>query len=270
MCEKDLFNDTMRQPVVHAAAAAADENHWRKGTCIAFWAAIATPILVLAVQLVAEFVVQIDHPIVLLFYWIPLCCLPIPLAVILWGIHLKAKGQAWNLTVRVGVVSTVCLCIFFSVGMPRYQEVRGHFHDREDAIRGEAFIQNAETLLDIDVPNWDAVHIWDDDGIQRAGRNQNYVRYRFWLGHDDAAVFEMQLVEDERWEQNVRNELLGIQPGLWEHDWKDGQFALFYNMDLKEFNQVPTADGTYRYIYVAYDPDVNCLLFVEYDLIYLK
>lgn len=270
LCSNVLCTESLFRAPFDAAVEEETEKRWHRRTLLSIWAAVLTPVLVWGCQLALELVFMYDWPDMFL-YWVPLCYLPIPLAVIAWGIYLKVKGRDWKKIVILGISVAVIVCIWSSVWMSVEYRLSGYYEENNEdtSQEDEQYVRKIEDYLGMDIPEWNLLSVdFYDDGPRLAGRNQIYVNCHIWLDSMDMEGFDEYIRGDERWQENVSNELLGIQPGFCE--WSPGEYALFYNMDLNEFNQVPPESGTYRFVYALYESERDQLIIIEYDLVYVK
>ena len=80
--------------------------------------------------------------------------------------------------------------------------------------------------------------------------------------------FEEQIATDERWLSVMPNELIGIASPFGDTGMYD--YALIYNVDTSEYNELPQDNGTFRFINILYNEKHNQMKIIEYDIDYIK
>lgn len=191
--------------------------------------------------------------------WVFYLFLPIPIASIVFGYYLKKKGYKYRKNVIVGFVMATLLCIYGSFTFI-FSDVYSH---------SEEPIKKTEQMLNIDIPTHSRINTQDwTKGTQSVPRG--YVFSVSDIFFDDAAVeeFEKNLSGDTTWLTQIPNDMVGVTSYFC--DIYTNCYYIIYNEDTKEFNQLPSDSGTYKFINVLYNSENNTMKLVEYQIEYKK
>ena len=82
------------------------------------------------------------------------------------------------------------------------------------------------------------------------------------------AEFENNLRNDPLWLADIPNNMLGIL--YYSYDRGEGEHCIIYNIDTKEFNTLPDESGTYLFLNILYDSDLNEMQLIKYQIEYSK
>ncbi|MBQ8263920.1 MAG: helix-turn-helix transcriptional regulator [Oscillospiraceae bacterium] len=187
--------------------------------------------------------------------WICWLFLPIPLASVIWGIIMKVKG-------RTGCVKNIligCICAGFIL-------LSGSAALDADARRSADMevLHAAEDALGIDMPDAEYISVQKMDIAYHSYCHMYYIA-NLDFSREGAELFEKKL--DGHWMNYIPTDMLGLCPVLPDSD--DTHFIV-YNMDSGEFNRLPSADGSYRFMNVYYDSANNTMRIVEHQTEYRK
>ncbi len=191
--------------------------------------------------------------------WVFFLFLPIPIASIVFGFYLKKKGYKYKKNVVVGFIMAALLCIY---GSFTFIFANVYSHNDEP-------IQNVEQLLDIDIPTHSRINTQDwTKGTQSVPRGYIYSISDIYF--DDTAVeeFERNLSSEAKWISTIPNDMVGITSYFCDIQTSD--YYIIYNKDTKEFNKLPSENGTYVFINVLYNLESNTMKLVEYQIEYTK
>lgn len=190
------------------------------------------------------------------YMWVFFLLIPIPVASIVIGLVLKAKGCKYKNNVIIGVVMAILLCIFGSFS---FVFADMHANDRTTVLR-------VQELTGVQIP--ETARVSTQEWEQTV--SGSYVHYfsHVYFGRDTAKAFEKQLAADAKWLAELPKPLVGIASPMNDHPFYD--YILIYNVDTHQYNALPTEEGTYRFITLQYDLDEDSLSIVEYDLEYIQ
>lgn len=196
----------------------------------------------------------VDHAL-----WVFYLMTPLPIASLVFGIAVKSNGRRFIKNIIVGIIMTVCLCIFGSFFFL--------FTDQVD--HGNAPVVRVEQTLGIDIPVYERINTDDwSTGKQSVSRGHVYWDSDVFFSDAEANEFERQLAADGRWMSSMPSELIGVTTTL--YDIRQFDYVLIYNEDTGECNALPDASGTYRFLGLQYNSEVHCLSIVEYDIDFVK
>ena len=191
--------------------------------------------------------------------WVFFLFLPVPIASIVFGFHLKKKGYKYKKNVAVGVIMVALLCIYGSFTFV-FADVYSHSDEP---------IQKAEQLLGIDIPTHSRINTQDwTKGTQSVPRGYIYFTSDIYFEDTDVAEFEKNLSSDTKWISTIPNNMVGITSYFCDIQTND--YYIIYNKDDKEFNKLPTESGTYVFINVLYSVEDNTMKLVEYQIEYTQ
>jgi len=191
--------------------------------------------------------------------WVFLLFLPIPITSIAFGIYLKKKGYKYKGNVIVGFIMAVFLCLYGSFTFV-FSDIYSHSDEP---------ILNAEQMLNIDIPTHSRINTRDwTKGTQYVLRGYIYSTSDIYF--DDTAVeeFEKNLSSNTKWLSDIPNDMIGIISYLYEIQTND--YCIIYNKTTKEFNKLPSENGTYMFINVLYNAKNNTMKLIEYEIEYIK
>lgn len=191
--------------------------------------------------------------------WIFFLFTPIPIASIICGFVLKAKGYKYKKNLIVGIIMTVLLCLYGSFTFI--------FSDMSD--HSDKPIAKIEQLTGINIPEHRQINTQDfTKGAQSVSRGYLYYSSDVYFEERSVEVFEKQLAADEKWLETLPNDLIGISAPYFEHSAYD--YQLIYNTDTAEYNTLPDTDGTFHFISILYHAKSNQMKIIEYDIDYVK
>lgn len=187
--------------------------------------------------------------------WICYVFIPIPLASAVWGIVMNAKGH-WGYVKNI-VIGCICAAFLILAG-----SVSSDITKEKD--EGLELLHAAEDTLGIELPDSDDITLtkWDS-----AYSRYSHVYYMALVRYEREASDLLEKNLDGRWMDYIPTDMLGLCPVS-----PSSQFNLFliYNMDSGEFNRLPSADGSYRFMNVYYDSANNTMRIIEHQTEYRK
>ena len=191
--------------------------------------------------------------------WIFFLFLPIPIASVIYGYHLKRKGFKYKKNVIAGFIIAPLLFIYGSFSFI-FADTYSHSDEP---------ILNAEKTLNIDIPEHSGINTKDwTQGEQSVLRGYIYYTSDIYFEESVAEEFEKSLPTDARWITDIPSDMIGITSSLC--DIQRGDYYLIYNKDTGEFNQLPKETGTYELINIVYDAEENLMELIEYRIEYTK
>ncbi len=237
---------TMEKPI---------NNTWKVLSIILFVASL----LSIFVALVLVGIVSNANKLFVENMWLFFLFTPIPIASLVFGFILKAKGYKYKKNIIAGIIMVALLCIYGSFSFI-FANVYGH---------GDEPIDRAEQIIGIDIPEHKQISTQDwTKGTQSVSRGYIYYTSDIYFHNSAVADFEKQLANDERWLSSVSNDLIGITSPM--NDYGIYDFVLVYNVDTSEYNTLPNDSGKYRFINILYRLEDNQMKIVEYDIDYVK
>lgn len=139
------------------------------------------------------------------------------------------------------------------------------FNFREDK-QFTDFSSNIENETGLELPNYGSsvntgINKWAQYGNALVVREMSYMLF------DDnyqTTIFETSLIDDSRWVAEINEDLLAFIP-LYLVDYADkGDYFIIYNKDLETFNDSDIEAGSYEYMFIVYQNEVNRFLVFEY------
>lgn len=191
--------------------------------------------------------------------WVFFLFLPIPIASIVFGYHLKKKGYKHKTNVIVGVIMALLLCIYGSFSIT-FADL--YSHDDEDLV----YWENA---MNIDIPQHSTINTRILTNAEQS-MPRGHVDYISDVYFNDDAVkqFESDLPYDEKWLSEIPNGLVGITSYYCDIEVYD--YCLIYNTASREFNTLPDESGTYFFINLLYNAESNTMKLINYKIEYSK
>lgn len=191
--------------------------------------------------------------------WVFFLLTPIPIASMVLGFVLKSKGYKYKKNVIAGIIMTALLCIY---GAFSFIFASVYDHSDEPILR-------VEQMTGIDIPEHKQISTQDwTKGTQSVSRGYIYYTSTVYFEKAAANEFEKQLAADEKWLSTVSSDFIGITSPFGDHGGYD--YMLIYNIDTSEFNTLPHAGGTFRFINLLYQAENDCMEIVEYSIDYVK
>lgn len=192
-------------------------------------------------------------------FWSFIAPLPIPLASLILGIIYKRKGYKCKKNIVAGIIFTILLCIYGAISYTA-EDVYDH---------SDTPIIKTEEKLEIDIPEHKQINTQDWTTFNQS-INRGYIHYTSDVYFEDSQVieFEKEIQDNTMWLSVIPNNLIGIMSPLSETS--KGEYCLVYNTITKELNTLPKENGTYRFLYVRYNPESNIMRIEEYNTRYIK
>lgn len=191
--------------------------------------------------------------------WIFFLFTPIPIASLIFGFYLKKKGYKYKKNIVVGIVMTTLLCIY---GSFTFIFFNAYSHSEEPILK-------IEEMLSIDIPEHSQINTKDwTKGTQTSPRGYIFSTSDIYFKKDAVKEFEEKLPSDSKWLNTIPNDIIGITSYLC--DFQEYDYFILYNTQTKEFNQLPSESGKYRFINIMYSTDSNTMTLVEYEIEYIK
>ena len=186
--------------------------------------------------------------------WLFFVFTPIPIASIVFGVILKYKKN-----IIVGIIMLVLLCIYGS-----FSFIFANIYEHSDEP-----ILKIEQTLGIDLPTHKQITTQDwTKGMQSTSGGYIYSSSDIYFEKNQVEEFENQIAIDERWLSAMPNELIGIATPFGDTGMYD--YALIYNVDTSEYNELPQNSGTFRFINILYNAQHSQMKIIEYDIDYIK
>ncbi len=191
--------------------------------------------------------------------WVFFIVLPIPVSSLIMGIIFKKRGYRCKKNIVAGIIFAFLLCIYGSTSF-----LTAEMYDHSDTA-----IIKVEEALDIEIPEPKQIDTQNwSDSEQTNTRGFIYYTSDVYFTESDVEGFEKEIEENPTWLKSVPNDLVGITSPL--YDFYNGSYFIVYNVDTKQINELPEDSGKYRFYYIAYDDDGNCMKIDEYDIDYVK
>ncbi len=237
---------TMEKPI---------NNTWKVLSIILFVASL----LSIFVALVLVGIVSNANKLFVENMWLFFLFAPIPIASLVLGFMLKAKGYKYKKNTIAGIIMAALLCIYGS-----FSFIFANVYDH-----GDEPIDRAEQIIGIDIPEHKQISTQDwTKGTQSVSRGYIYFTSDIYFESLTVEVFEKQLKNDDKWLSSVPNDLIGITSPMSDYGFYD--YVLVYNVDTSEYNTLPNDSGKYRFINILYRLEDNQMKIVEYDIDYVK
>lgn len=192
--------------------------------------------------------------------WVFYLFIPIPIASIVFGFHLKKRGYRYKKNVIIGFIMAILLFIYGSFSFIFANE---YSHD-------ETLAKETEELLSIDLPEYYRIDTKDFSGYtQSSSYGHIYTVSNIYF--DEAAVreFEESLEDDAKWLAYIPSSLSGITSYYCEVS-GGKNYYIVYNTDTAEFNKLPDESGEFTFINVIYNTESNTMKIVKYKREYMK
>ena len=191
--------------------------------------------------------------------WLFFLWTPIPIASVVFGYKLKARGYKYQKNVITGFIMAALLCIYGSFSFI--------FADTFD--HSDIYITKAEQMLKIDIPEHTRINTQDyTKTTQVFPRGYIYTVSDIYFSESAVEDFENEIKHDNRWLTSVPNNLFGITSPLCDYSKYD--YVLIYNIDTEEFNVLPSDNGTYRFINIIYKSNANEMKIIDHSIDYIK
>ena len=191
--------------------------------------------------------------------WVFFLFLPIPIASIVFGFYLKKKGFRYKKNVIVGIVMAALLCIYGSFVFVFADQ---YSHSDEPILA-------TEELLQIDIPTHEQINTetWAPKSEPVPG-GFIYSVSNIYFSSAAVETFESELPNAEKWLSTIPNHLVGL---LLVDNYSDlYNYFILYNKDTGEYNTLPSENGTYTFVSVLYNTNINEMRIVEYELEFVK
>lgn len=228
-------------------------NKWKVLSILLFVASLIS--IFAAMGLVA--VVSSENHLFIENMWLFFLITPIPIASLVLGFILKAKGYKYKKNIIVGIIMAALLCIYGS-----FSFIFAYDHSDEPIVR-------AEQIIGIDIPEHKQISTQDwTKGTQSVSRGYIYSTSDIYFDNSTVEEFEKQLKNDDKWLSSISNDLIGITSPM--NDYGIYDYVLVYNVDTAEYNTLPNNSGKYRFINILYRLEENQMKIVEYDIDYVK
>lgn len=188
--------------------------------------------------------------------WMFFCFLPIPIASIIVGLHLKKKGVKYKKNIVVGIVMTIFLCL---LGVPSLSSKDVYIHDEAPLLVVEEYTQvNIPEAKQINTVEWN----------QSVAGTYVFYDTRVYFEEEKVSEFETLLQEDKRWISEIPTQLVGILSPMGTRE--GYQYFMIYNIDTEEYNTLPSEKGTYHFIQVFYSIEDKGMRIAEYRVEFVK
>ena len=238
-------------------------------------------VIVCGLSGIVTFFLSISYDVPLPFLFLPfLVALPVPVVCIVLGAKRKKVDPQYKGTMIGGIAIALLVCLFVPFGL----FVRNFPIDEGNVTttRDPAMLEEVERILGIDFP---AIKTKDvtlsvygeepDDSVKSASLSKTLrTTDATYTKQADVEHLRELLEQDSRWIETVPNSLYGFFPGGYgapayfpEHE---KTLVLLYNLDTHEFNRVPDATGTYRFLSIRVDFEKNIGIFAKGSTAYLS
>lgn len=186
--------------------------------------------------------------------------LPIPIASIIFGILCRRKGYKTTKNIVAGVIFAFLLLVYGSFGF--LTSIGTSPVDTQ-------YISEISATVDFALPTDGKMRVFDFENDPQAVSSDPAVHRLTQISFADEAQ-EMQFMqvvsESDKWISPAdRPSLLLILSFSSQMTYNTEDAVLIYNRDLQTFNALPTASGTYSYIYISYSAKTHMLTIEEYE-----
>ena len=249
-CEKHTAKYIKRAPKVHSRGGK------RVASILLFIFSIAS--IVLAGILIGIFNGSLP-PEKYDYMWVFWLFLPLPIASVAYGIYLKGKGFRFAKNVVAGVIMSVLLFLYGSMG---YLSADMYSYTDEPILR-------AEYDLKIDIPEHRLIKTMDWSNSESSTPLRERLISTSDISFDADAVvnFENGISADEKWILGAPEELNDVIS--YYCNTIENHYFLIYNVDTGEFNTLPSEMGEYEFLNLAYNVAANTMQIVEFEIFYV-
>lgn len=213
------------------------------------------------------------------WFFIPqLLAMMVAVVCVVVGAKRKKADRHYRGTMIGGIIALILLALSLSVNLLIARSVA--FVETKTT-RSTAQLEQTEQLLGVDFPAAEkpyrvSLTVYDptdsptgDSSLSLVLRETSVTYFKT----DDLARLRELTAGDDRWLETVPNSLYGLFPDGYRAPYRESNriFDLLYNADTGEYNRVPAAEGTYRYIHVRVELGKRAayLTVTEYDLTYI-
>ena len=229
------------------------------------WLVLAIVSLLLAwVSLIVSISISSASGMLFPFAFLPLIFLPLPIVAIVKGAKGKKADPHYKGTMIGGIVISVAIC-----GLALFSAMLGALDvnsQNRDLAESKAFLDEYRTVAQIEIPEPDSGYFYDyteqetdahDDPDPTVFSANPIHTTRFArLSFEDTEAAEQLLAAataNENWIASpLPNRLWEVTSGI-SYDWRSKYtevrvFYLILNLDTGEYNTVPAAPGSYRFV----------------------
>lgn len=193
--------------------------------------------------------------------WVFYLFIPIPIASIVFGFHLKKRGYRYKKNVIIGFIMSILLLIYGSFS----------FIFANEYSNDETLAKETEELLLIDLPEYYRIDTKDFSGhTQSSSYGHIYTVSIIYFDEDAVREFEASLEDDAKWLSYIPSSLSGITSYYCEDSGGENYYYVVYNVDTGEFGKLPDGSGEYIFINVIYNTESNIMQIVKYKREYMK
>ncbi len=176
--------------------------------------------------------------------WVLYLFIPLPLALIIFGLIKKKHGFRHKASIAVGVTMVILLAVFGS-----FRFIFFDSYDFENSL-----VTMAETETGIDLP---------DDYLEIASKSYgDSSMTTMILDAAQTAQYVRCVEEDGRWLSELPDSLLEISSSAGYY-YTEG-YSLLYCCETARFNEPPDVGGTYRFIQLNFNPERQDITLMEY------
>ena len=238
-------------------------------------------VIVCGLSGIVMFFLSISYEVPAPFLIIPsLVALPVPVVCIVLGAKRKKVDPQYKGTMLGGIAIALLVCLFVPFGL----FVRSFPTDMGNVTttRDLTMLEEVEGIVGIDFPAIKAknvtMSIWgeeQDDSIKSTALSKTLrTTDATYTKQADVESLKALLEADDRWIETVPNSLYGLFPGGYNapvyYSEHEKTLVLLYNVDTGEFNRVPDATGTYRFLSIRVDFEKNIGIFAKGSTAYLS
>lgn len=221
----------------------------------------ANVLLVLSLGILIFLIAVSDGEFTLRHFWLPVACLPIPIALTVLGFKLKRLNAKYKKNIVIGTVVLTALCIDFAV----------NYYISNDSIYEYDPVTYFTDNTNIALP--EAENIVDSYTVEFTDDTQpgcgGYVYLMSKVIFEDYSVYELEnsLKHDTRWTNEFPEELEEwVYPLDFDEGHKTADVMMLYNFHTGEYNTVPEEDDYNIFMAAFYHIEENTLEIFEFEI----
>ena len=188
-----------------------------------------------------------------------LICALVPASCFVIGIILKRNKASHKAFLNVGFICMLMCAMLLLVSVTTV------FEDDIDDETANEIIENTESTLGIDLPEYDSASY----SYYYNANDEEFVSALYYINEPEAVEMSKLINSDSRFIKNLPNPYLGLLPEGSRDNSHVG--VIIYNKTLDTYNSLPSANGKYEMLSVAFYYDGYDYYFTvtEYELDYI-
>lgn len=262
---RQVFNITTDNLLGNCEFAKTSVNHkLKKGILLALFIA-SFCCLPLAMVLETTFSQNSPWSDMTEYMWLFYLPLPIPIASIVLGIIYKRKGFKATKNIVAGSIFVFLLVIY---GSFTFIFSGTYSHDY-------SYVNQIETTINFELPDSGKINTEDwTTGSQSTTDSTHYsnVSDVYFTDESEISALDSSIKSSKLWVPSISTSLSSIIPSMYSiySSGTEYDYFMVYNVDLKNYNTVPTTPGKYNFIFLAYDSVNHKMKIGEYtfDVVY--